>query len=376
MTSYHDFLDQPIQLEQLGLHVIDLPQKMQFRSGIGVRKSRKALIVSWTAAGVMGYGECSSRADPYYSAEFLAGSVLLVEQFIAPALQSASTYREVLQVLDRVRGWPFTKAAVEFAMHDWLWRTTGRSIFDWWKGARVRKVPVGISIGILPDAESVRLKVRTFKAEGYRRLKFKVNPSFDLSLLRAAADLLQDAHVSFDANGTLMEADIPLVRELVKFGTALEQPFPPYRVGIARAVQAAVPDLKICLDESVKSLGQLKMAHELGLLDELNLKIGRVGGLFESLRILEYGARQNLPIWIGGMFETGIGRSLNLQMAALLPDAKAHDLSPSSRYFDEDILQHPITMSTDGLIDLSAVDRTVDPKLLAKYTIQKKILTN
>ena len=372
MRGIDNILEHPIQIEQLDLLVIDLPQKMTFKSGIGVRKSRKAMIVRWHGGnGVVGYGECSARPDPFYSAEFLDASILVLQNFVATYLGDCQTYGDVLNVLRRVRGWPFTKSALEFAMHDWVWHSTGANIFELFDHPKLDEVPVGISIGLLPDLEATINKIQDSKAEGYHRLKFKVNPDFDVDTFLEARHLLEGEYVSFDANGTLSESDEDLVKALSSFGNAIEQPFPPYDIKIQEALKAKIPGLKICLDESIKSLSQLQQAHRLGMLDELNLKIGRVGGLYDSMKIVEYCFEHELPVWIGGMFETGIGRTLNLQVAAFLKDAVAHDLSPSSRYFVEDVLENPVKMSKNGYIRMEGLNRTVNPAILDKYTVQK-----
>ena len=131
------------------------------------------------------------------------------------------------------------------------------------------------------------------------------------------------------------------------------------------------------MDEEIKSIGHLITAHQLGIVDEVNLKLGRVGGIFNSIQIAEYCLQHQLPCWIGGMFETGIGRSLNIQFAAFLLAAKAHDLSPSTRYFVEDILKSPVQMDEQGYISVASVSNSqVNELLIQKYEERRVILTN
>ena len=371
---FNGFLQRTAEFQALELRIVDLPQRSSFQSGIGRRNSRQALLVGWHGAnGLIGYGECSCRPDPYYSAEFLDAAALLIERFVAPKLRDGLSYEELLALLGRIRGWPFTRAAVEFAFHDYLWQRDGESLFDQYAGPRVRQVPVGISLGLQDSPQTLEQTIHEAQSKGYRRLKFKVDPDFRQADFAACRHLLTNDRVYFDANGTLSPDDLPLLEFLTSFGNPVEQPFPPHQIEWIERAQGQLPLLRICLDEEVKGLPTLATAHRLHYLDELNLKPGRVGGLAESLRILEYCRQHRIPVWVGGMFETGIGRSFNLHLAALMPDAYAHDLSPSSRYFVEDLLVHPIEMNDDGLIDLHQIDRTVDLERLEKYT-QKKIL--
>ena len=158
LQHFQSYLSQPISIKRLELVLLDLPQKMVFQSGIGIRKSRKALIVKWIDKdGTVGYGECSCRPDPYYSDEFIDASFLLIEYFIVPYLASCKTYQDLLNLLEKIRGWPFTKAAVEFALHDLLYRKTGKMLFDYWERERLEKIPVGISLGIQNSQALIRL---------------------------------------------------------------------------------------------------------------------------------------------------------------------------------------------------------------------------
>lgn len=371
------YLQKSLTISELNLWVLDLPQKEAFLSAIGQRKSRKTIIVEWVdEQGVKGYGECSCRPDPYYSAEFMDAAVLLIETFIAPHLKSAKTYADLLGILSRIRGWEFTRAAVEAAAHDMINNRDGEQIMDYFPLPRIDQIPVGISIGLQANAEALAQVVTGAKADGYRRLKFKISPKSDIAAFESVKPLLQDVEISFDANGTFDQQAMSTLGYFVDLGGMIEQPFPVDRIDCYRDARRAFPDMYVCLDEEVKSLGGLQKCCELGLLNELNLKVGRVGGLYQSLKIIEFCHQQKLPCWIGGMFETGIGRSLNLQFAAFLPKATAHDLSPSSRYFVEDIITPPVTMSTKGLIDRSPNHRVeVEEKLLKKYTIRRIPLT-
>lgn len=371
------FLKTPIQLSKLELFIVDLPQKTAFQSAIGVRQSRQAIIVRWTDSdGYHGYGECSCRPDPFYSAEFLEGVALVIQQFLFPALAQTSTFGDIIEAMDKIRGWPFAKASIEMAANDLIFQKTGKSIFDYWGRPAKPKVPVGISIGLQKNVDQLLQTVSDGLNNGYRRLKFKIHPKYPTAQAEALLDYKDQTLISFDANGSLREADFHMLPHLTPFNTAIEQPFPPHRIDIALAAKKQYSGLKICPDEGVKDIGLLIQSHMLGAVDELNIKPGRVGGLYKSLAIANYCQANSIPCWVGGMFETSIGRAYNIRFAAHL-DTQANDLSPSSRYFKHDLVDNPITMDKDGytmLADAAAI--RVNTDALDTFTQHKIELIN
>ncbi len=365
-----NFLQKKISLSQLDILHLDIPQKIVFQSAIGKRPSKQALIVRWQdREGNVGYGESSSRPDPFYSDEFIAASKLCIQAFVFPFLKKKQSYQEVLAVLSRVRGWNFTKAAVEYAMHDLIERRDGDSIFDEWQRPAMDRIPIGISLGIQKDKEAFEEVVEKSIQKGYRRLKFKIMPGMKVF------EFAYEGHspvISFDANGTFLRKDIPQLGKFIAYGNALEQPFPPHRIDIYQAAKQEFPALKVCADEEVKGIGNLIKLHQLNAIDELNIKPGRIGGLYNSLQMADYCLDHHIPAWVGGMFETGIGRALNVRFAAHLPSARAHDLSPSSRYFARDIVQQPLKMEADGFMEVSqAKPVEVDEDAMRQFLVDK-----
>ncbi|MFK7810640.1 MAG: enolase C-terminal domain-like protein [Saprospiraceae bacterium] len=369
-------LQQPVSLAQLDLFLIDLPQVGSFRSGIGVRNSREALIVKWTdREGRVGYGECACRPDPFYSGEYRDAAADVIQRFIAPFLKGEQTYGDVITILKKVRGWNFTKAAVEAAMFQVVRQTTAINLSDFIAAKPIEKVPVGISLGIYKDKAECYEVVKKSIGEGFQRLKFKISPEVDTEIFDHINPLLFDnkIHTGFDANGSFYEKDLDLFGYFAKtYDTVIEQPFPPNRFDVLLEAKRRFPNLKICADEEVKSIGDLIKLHKLNAIDELNLKIGRVGGVVNSIEIMNYCNQHNIPCWIGGMFETGIGRVFNLEFAAHLPNAKAHDLSPSARYFLEDIIDPVVTMDK-GFVPMESLrDCKVVEPLLEKYMTERR----
>lgn len=379
MNNSQEICDQHISFKSMRLIRLDLPQKEKFISGIGVRKSREALIVEWEDQnGIKGYGECSCRPDPYYSDEFIEGAISLVKQFVIPFLKTEQTFSELLCLLNRIKGWNFTKAAVEMAALQVIEQNTGKSPFDMMEKDAMAEVPVGISLGLYTDLVDMKRVVKNALAIGYKRLKFKISPKVKIDFFDAINPMLfqSGAYISFDANGSLREQDLDTLGYFVKtYQSMVEQPFGTDRFDLLLKAKKRYPSLFICYDEEIKSLGDLMKLHHLGVLDEVNLKVGRVGGIMKSLEIIEYCATHNIPCWIGGMFETGIGRTLNLRMASYLPKARAHDLSPSDRYFLEDII-HPSIQMTNGLVDIEHLKFCkIRMDLIDKYTIANQQFT-
>ncbi len=371
------YLEKVISLQTIEILHIEVPQKEVFQSAIAMRKAREAMVVRiMDTDGHVGYGESSARPDPYYSSEFVDASMTLIEKFILPHLEPQIQVGEFLQWLKKIRGWPFTVAGFENAIHDLLAKRHGKYILDYWKAPRLEKVPVGISIGLQKSPDALESVIMQSLKEGYRRLKFKVFPGMNENLLPVFEKHKNDFYISFDANGSFHKEHIDQLAFYTQFDTAFEQPFPADRFDVLLEAKKALPDLKICFDEEVKSLGDLIKLHQLGVVDELNLKPGRVGGLLNALEILDYCQAHNIPCWIGGMFETGIGRSQNIQLASLIPDAVAHDLSPSSRYFIKDVLKNPIKMDENGFTSLQLAQQAEVDKATIEEFVRYKIVKN
>ncbi len=379
MNWQQELFKQNISLKSIQLIQLNLPQLNSFKSGIGIRKSREALIIVWEDQdGTKGYGECSARPDPYYSDEFTEGAIALVQKFIIPFLKKNQTFGDLFQLLKKIRGWNFTKAAVEAAALQVIEKNTGLSPFVMMKNKPLAEVPVGISLGLYSDLEEMEKVVKDALQTGYRRLKFKISPEVRTDFFDKINPSMfeADTYVSFDANGSFDEKDLDLLGYFVKtYNSMIEQPFAPGRFDVLLKGKQQFPSIFICFDEEIKSIGDLIKLHQLGVLDEVNLKVGRVGGIINSLEIIQYCAQHQIPCWIGGMFETGIGRMLNLRVASYLPDARAHDLSPSDRYFVEDIIQPGVQMN-NGRVDIKSLEYCkIDSALIEKYTIDKQVIT-
>lgn len=372
-----DYASTPLPWRHIEICELAIPQVEPFRSAIGVRHERRALYVRCDdGEGHLGIGECSCRPDPYFSGEFVAGAWQVLTDFVAPSLGTAGTFGDLAQAVGRIRGWPFTTAAVLDAASDLLRRRGTPDLLDRWPEAPLERIPVGISLGLFETPQVAVDRVQRAVDDGYHRVKLKVAPSMQVGTVEAIREAFPELHLGFDANGSCGGDDLPLIRRLAALSPhVFEQPFAPDRVDLCLELKQLLPGLRICLDESVTGFGSLAVAHRLGALDEVNIKPGRIGGPVVTLEVLELCRRLALPAWVGGMFESGVGRHANLRLAARLPAALAHDLSPSKRYFSRDILAQDITMDSDGYVDLGEqAPPSIDEDTFDQLTVRRTVL--
>lgn len=335
-----------IALSRLELLEVVLPRRAPFQSAIGWRTEERVLLVRWWAPdGSWGVGESSCRADPFFSGEFVDGAFLMLRDHLAPLLPRNGTVGAVAAACKRVRGWPFTTAAVLSAALDCLRRQGVPDLIDQWDGTRLETAPIGVSLGLCPSPEQTLEAAHAAYERGFKRFKFKISPDTDLRTLQAVRDAFPEHPVSFDANGSFSEGDVPHLAALAALRPLmLEQPFPPGRLDLDQRLKAAAPALPICLDEGLTDPGALYVAQTMGVLDAANIKPGRVGGPLVTDQVLRWCRGREVSAWVGGMFETGVGRHANLRVASCLPDAVAHDASAPEEYLVEDILVEPLVM--------------------------------
>ena len=292
------FLETKISLHHLELIVVDLPQKAVFRSAIGERKSRTALIIKWLdKEGASGYGECSCRPDPFYSHEFVEGAISVLRNYIQPLIKNSTNYGELLDQLKRVRGWNFTKAAVEFAANDLIRNKSGRGLIEATGIAPLEQVPVGISLGLFENAAGLEAKLSELAGSGYQRLKFKITKGYNNPDILSIFDKLETENVAFDANGAFEADGFDDLSNFAEFNRIIEQPYPPTHLYLHQEYLKKHKDFRLCLDEEVESYGDL-VSNSLEM-QQLNIKPGRVGGLWNTLQMIDYCTKQGIDAWIG-----------------------------------------------------------------------------
>ena len=321
------------------LRRLELPLVSPFRTSFGTELHRDVLLVRAVGAdGAEGYGECVAGITPGYSAEYVDGAHEVVRRFLIPALAELehidATRAE--QVFAAVKGHPMAKAAVQTAILDAQLRVAGMSFASFF-GAVRPTVAAGVSVGIMDSIPELLDAVDGYLNAGYVRIKLKIEPGWDVEPVRAVRERWGDILLQVDANTAYTLADARQLARLDPFDLLLmEQPLPEDDVR-GHAALAKLVRTPICLDESITSARAAADAIALGAAAIVNIKPGRVGGYLEARRIHDVCVAAGVPVWAGGMLETGIGRAANVALAALPGFTLPGDTSASDRYFARDI---------------------------------------
>jgi O-succinylbenzoate synthase len=325
-------------ITRVELRRVDLPFVTPFRTSFGVQEVRQAILVRALGDEVEGWGEVVCGVDPLYSSEYVAGAWDVLVRYLVPAILDRPVQPDdVARLTAPIKGHRMAKAGLEMAVLDARLRAAGTSLADHLGGVRA-SVPVGVSVGIADSHAQLVDRIQQRLDEGYGRIKLKIEPGWDLDMLAAVRSRLgDDVVLQVDANAAYRRADADHLVNLDEFGLVLvEQPLPASDlVGHARlAARMATP---MCLDESITSADVAADALELGAAAIVNIKPGRVGGLLEARRVHDLCLAREVPVWCGGMLETGIGRAANLGLASLPGFTLPGDISSSSRYFHRDV---------------------------------------
>jgi O-succinylbenzoate synthase len=332
------------------LRLVTIPLVTPFRTSFGEETEKACVLARVETDEGFGWGECVAGADPGYSEEFNDAAWLVLRDFLAPALLAAGDIdlADLDRVLGGVRGHPMAKATVIDAFLDATLRAQEISLATH-LGASADRVACGVSIGIAPTNEGLLEQVRMYLAEGYRRIKLKIEPGADVGRVAAVREALPDVPLSVDANAAYTLDDVGVFRALDAFGLLMvEQPLHHGDLVQHAKLQAEL-QTPICLDESVRSAADAAAAIELGACRIVNIKQGRVGGISEAVRVHDVCRAAGIPVWCGGMLETGIGRATNLALAALPGFTLPGDTSASARYFAQDLTE-PFVLDPDGMM--------------------------
>jgi len=335
----------------------------------GLMTEREVLMVRVRTDGADGWGECSAFATPFYTAEFIASAHIVLRDRLAPLLTAAeSVTSEGLGALFApVAGHRMAKSALEMAVLDAELRTAGESFAEF-LGSEVESVNAGVSIGFAESPSDLVDTVAEFAANGYRRVKLKVAPGRDLDHIEAVREQFPAMSLQIDANGAYLRADVEHLAKFDGFGlTLIEQPLASDDL-VGHAAVAKRLHTSICLDESLVSLRSVETALAVGACDVVNLKPSRVGGYHEALRIHDWCFERGVGMWVGGMLETGLARAANIALASLPGFTLTGDLSGSDRFYADDIITEPLTVTNGALavpqghgfgvdIDLDAIKR-------------------
>ena len=339
-------------IQSIELREIRLPLLHFFETSFGRTTERRIVLARLTDAnGVEGWGECTAGEGPFYSDEWTDSVWATLVEFLAPMVlqQNIESAAHAFSVMKPVRGHRMAKATIETACWDLEAKSAGVPLWKHLGGTRT-EVSSGVSIGIQDTPEILLEKIRKEVDAGYQRIKIKIKPGWDLNIVERVRKEFPDIRLMGDANSAYKLSDVALFQQLDQFNLMmLEQPLAHNDIFDHATLQRQIKT-PVCLDESIRSAEDASHAISLGSCKIINVKLGRVGGHSEAKRIEKMTRDNEIPIWCGGMLESGIGRAHNIAMSTLAGFTLPGDVSASARYWEEDIIEPPVKVSPRGTI--------------------------
>ncbi|MBN9181155.1 MAG: o-succinylbenzoate synthase [Microbacterium sp.] len=366
-----------VTLDGFELRVLHIPLVSPFTTSFGTETVREVIVVRALTPDGDGWGEIVTQAAPLYSSEYTQSAWDVALRFLAPALLDARTLEpeQVAGVLEPFVGHRMAKAGLELAVLDAALRAEGRA-FGEYLGAVRDAVPSGVSVGIQADPAALVDRVGGYLDEGYVRIKIKIKPGRDVADTAAVRDAFGAIPLQVDANSAYTLADADLLAELDRFDLLLiEQPLQEDDL-VDHAALARRLRTPVCLDESIVSAKAATDAIALGAAAVVNVKAGRVGGYLEAVRVHDVCRDAGIPVWCGGMLETGIGRAANAALAALPGFTLPGDVSASSRFYARDIVTEPAVLE-DGHVRVPTgpgLGIEIDQVALDDVTVERTVL--
>jgi O-succinylbenzoate synthase len=366
-------------ISSVELREIRLPLIHFFETSFGRTTERRILLVRVKGHdGLEGWGECTVGEGPFYSEEWTETAWTTITTFLAPMvvnreMESAAGAWETMRA---VRGNRMAKAAIETACWDLEAKQLGTPLWKHLGGVRA-EIGSGVSIGIQDTPEELLEKIARELAAGYQRIKIKIKPGWDLEIIRRVRQEFPDIRLVADANSAYTLADVALFKELDGYNLMMiEQPLAHNDIFDHAELQRQIAT-PICLDESIHSSDDARHAITLGAARIVNLKLGRVGGHSQAKRVEGVCRENSVAVWCGGMLESGIGRAHNIAMSTLEGFTLPGDVSASSRYWKEDIIDPPVIVSTGGTItapDQPGLGFEVNLSRVDKLTVRKEMI--
>ena len=367
-----------MKIEAITLREIRMPLVHFFETSFGRTYSRRILVLTAHCEGLDGWGECVAGEDPFYSNEWTDSAWLTLTHHLVPVVLGGKvdSARDCAALLSRVRGHRMAKAALENALWDAEARQKSMPLWKLLGGTRT-EISCGVSIGIQDSLEQLVDKIQIELAAGYRRIKVKVKPGWDVNVLEKIRARWADITLSCDANSAYTLDQVEHLRNFDQFNLLMiEQPLWDddivYHARLQKELRTA-----ICLDESIVSARAAAIALETGACRIINIKVGRVGGFSEAKKIHDICRDKEVPVWCGGMLESGIGRAHNIALSTLENFSLPGDVSASKRYWKEDIIDPEVQVSPQGTIAISNQPGTgyrIREDLIEKLTVRKETL--
>jgi O-succinylbenzoate synthase len=367
-----------MKIEAITLREIQMPLVHFFETSFGRTFHRRILLVTAHCEGVDGWGECVAGEGPFYSSEWTESVWSTIKNHLAPAVvgHTLPTARESGALMARVRGNRMAKAAIENALWDAEALQSKRPLWSLLGGTR-REIACGVSIGIQDSVEQLLEKIQTEVTAGYRRIKVKVKPGWDVNVLERIRAIWSDITLSCDANSAYSLDQVEHLRKFEQFNLLMiEQPLWDDDIYYHARLQLEL-QTSICLDESIRHARDASFAVDVGACRIVNIKVGRVGGFTEAIKVHDVCMAGDVPVWCGGMLESGIGRSHNIALSTLENFRLPGDVSASKRYWKEDIIEPEVEVNLQGMIAVSDEPGTgyrVREDLIEKLTVRKETI--
>jgi o-succinylbenzoate synthase len=340
-----------MRIHKIMLREIHLPLLSPFETSFGVSSLRRILLVEAEVDGVSGWGESTAGENPFYSYETVETAWLILRDYLWPIVRGKEIAgaADVWEMLAPVRGHNMAKAALETAIWDAEAKQKDVPLAKLLGGTRA-EIPCGVSIGIQPTINGLVAKVEEALAAGYQRIKIKVKPGNDIDPVWALRERFPNVRLMVDANSAYRLEDAPLLKKLdAYFLIMIEQPLGWDDIYSHAQLQRQL-ETPICLDECIHDVEQARAAIEIGACRIVNIKLGRVGGHTAARRMHDLCQSKSIPVWCGGMLESGIGRAHNIAMSSLANFSLPGDVSASKRYWAEDIIEPEVEVTPQGTI--------------------------
>jgi O-succinylbenzoate synthase len=347
--------------------------KKPFETSFGVTQDRECILIEVHSEGLIGYGECVADADPGYSYETSSTAWHILRDFLIPRIlgKDLKDEQQLVSLFTPIRGHPMAKAGVEMALWDLMGKCKGNSLANLLGGTQ-EHVPVGVSIGIQPTSTALLETVESYLKQGYKRVKIKIKPGRDVQDTQEVRNHYPELLMQVDANSSYSLETSAQLDPLDDLNLLLiEQPLMEDDLWDHHWLQARLRT-PLCLDESILSERHARQALEMQACRIINIKAGRVGGIHEAVAIHDLCLSKNIPVWCGGMLETGVGRASNLALASLPGFTLPGDISASNRYYEEDITHEIFELNPDSTITVPqkpGLGIPIDQEALSRVTL-------
>jgi O-succinylbenzoate synthase len=347
-----------------------------FKTSFGIEHDRDCIILRLESEGLVGWGECVASNFPGYSYETIGTAWHILSDYFIPAVlgKRVSNAEEFTELYAHYKGHRQARAGIEMALWDLIGKASGRSLASLLGGQR-SSVPVGVSVGIQPDERRLIEVIEGYLKAGYQRIKLKIKPGRDLGELQSVRRAFPDLKLQVDANSAYRLQDQATFVAMDPLDLLMiEQPLAEDDLIDHSILQKSI-STPLCLDESIRTARHARQAIEIDACRVINIKAGRVGGLVEAKAVHDVCKEQSVPVWCGGMLETGIGRAANLALASLPGFTLPGDISASDRYYLEDIAEPRFTLNSDSTIDVPdghGLGVNVIEEALEKVTLRRE----